>query len=129
MENDPIDGIDLTGQVAIVTGGGRGIGRAIATGLAAARASVGVVARSEDEIAETVNDIAQAGGRAVGVPTDVSAPESVERMIRDVERALGPVDLLVNNESPRATPPQFHATRRGCSPLLRCGLRGLTSFG
>jgi NAD(P)-dependent dehydrogenase (short-subunit alcohol dehydrogenase family) len=56
---------------------------------------VAVVARSEDQIAETVNDIAQAADRAV--PADVSDPESVERMIRDVERALGPVDLLVNN--------------------------------
>jgi NAD(P)-dependent dehydrogenase (short-subunit alcohol dehydrogenase family) len=89
--------IDLTGQVAIVTGGGRGIGRAIALELASAGASVDVVARTEDQIAETVDDIAQEGGRAVAVPADVSDPESVERMIRDVERALGPVDLLVNN--------------------------------
>ena len=90
-------GIELTGHVAIVTGAGRGIGRAIALELASAGASVGVVARSEDQIAETVEDIAQAGGRAVALPADVSAPESVGRMIRGVERALGPVDLLVNN--------------------------------
>jgi NAD(P)-dependent dehydrogenase (short-subunit alcohol dehydrogenase family) len=90
-------GIELTGQVAIVTGSGRGIGRAIARGLAAAGASVAVVARSQNQIAETVDDTAQAGGRAVAVPADVSVPESVEQMIRDVERALGPVGLLVNN--------------------------------
>jgi NAD(P)-dependent dehydrogenase (short-subunit alcohol dehydrogenase family) len=90
-------GIDLTGQVAIITGGGRGIGRAIARGLASAGASVAVVARSLDQIVNTVDDIAQAGGRAVAVPADVSEPEAVGRMVQEVERALGPVDLLVNN--------------------------------
>jgi NAD(P)-dependent dehydrogenase (short-subunit alcohol dehydrogenase family) len=90
-------GIDLTGQVVIVTGGGRGIGRAIALGLASAGASVAVVARSEDQITETVAHITQAGGRALALPADVSDPEAVASMIQEVERALGPVDLLVNN--------------------------------
>jgi NAD(P)-dependent dehydrogenase (short-subunit alcohol dehydrogenase family) len=89
--------IDLTGQVAIVTGGGRGIGRAIALELASAGASVAVVARSRDQIAETVEGIARTGGRAIAVPADVSEPEAVGRMVREVERALGPVDVLVNN--------------------------------
>jgi NAD(P)-dependent dehydrogenase (short-subunit alcohol dehydrogenase family) len=97
MEHRPADGINLTGQVAIVTGGGRGIGRAIAIGLASAGVSVAVVARSEDEITETAGHIAQAGGGAIAVPADVSDPEAVERMVREVERGLGPVDLLVNN--------------------------------
>jgi NAD(P)-dependent dehydrogenase (short-subunit alcohol dehydrogenase family) len=90
-------GIELTGRVAIVTGGGRGIGRAIALELASVGASVAVVARSVDQTAETVEEIVKFGGLAVAVPADVSDPESVERMIRDVVRALGPVDLLVNN--------------------------------
>jgi NAD(P)-dependent dehydrogenase (short-subunit alcohol dehydrogenase family) len=97
MDHRPTDEIDLTGQVAIVTGGGRGIGRAIAFGLASAGASVAVVARSGDQIAETAGQIVQAGGRAIAVPADVSDPEAVEQMVREVERALGPVDLLVNN--------------------------------
>jgi NAD(P)-dependent dehydrogenase (short-subunit alcohol dehydrogenase family) len=97
MDHDPSDEADLTGQVAIVTGGGRGIGQAIAIGLSSAGASVGVVARSADQIAETAGHIAQAGGRAVAIPADVSDPETVERMVREVERALGPVTLLVNN--------------------------------
>jgi NAD(P)-dependent dehydrogenase (short-subunit alcohol dehydrogenase family) len=90
-------GIDLTGQVAIVTGGGRGIGRAIARGLAAAGASIAVVARSLDQVAESVEDIVKMGGRAAAVPADVSEPEAVGRTVREVERALGPVDLLINN--------------------------------
>jgi NAD(P)-dependent dehydrogenase (short-subunit alcohol dehydrogenase family) len=97
MGHDPTDEINLMGQVAVVTGGGRGIGRAIAIGLASAGASVAVVARSEDQINETVGLIAQAGGRAVAVPVDVSDPEAVERMVREIERALGPATLLVSN--------------------------------
>ena len=85
MEHHPTDEFDLTGQVAIVTGGGRGIGRAIAIGLSSAGASVGVVARSEDQITETASHIAQAGGRAFSVPADVSDPKAVEQMVRSVE--------------------------------------------
>jgi NAD(P)-dependent dehydrogenase (short-subunit alcohol dehydrogenase family) len=88
---------DLTGQVAVVTGGGRGIGRAIASALASAGAFVAIVARSEDQLAEAVDLIRASGGRAIAVSADVSEPRAVERMAEQVERALGPVDLLVNN--------------------------------
>ncbi len=97
MDLRPTDEVDLTGQVVIVTGGGRGIGRAIAIGLSSAGASVAVIARSKDQITETADHITQAGGRAIAIPADVSDPEAVQRMFLEVERALGPVDLLVNN--------------------------------
>lgn len=77
MENNSIGDIDRSGQVAIVTGGGRDIGRAIALGLASAGASVAVVARSENQIAEVAEEIRRTGGRAVAVPADVSDPEAV----------------------------------------------------
>jgi NAD(P)-dependent dehydrogenase (short-subunit alcohol dehydrogenase family) len=88
---------DLRGQVAIVTGAGRGLGRATALALARARARVAVVARSEEQLAETARGITVAGGEALAVEADVSDAAAVERMAREVERALGPVDLLVNN--------------------------------
>jgi len=88
---------DLDGKVAIITGGGRGIGRTIALGLAKAGCSVAVVARSEDQLAETVSQITQLGSRAISVTADVSDPAAVERMVLEVESSLGPVDLLVNN--------------------------------
>ena len=88
---------ELRGQVAIVTGAGRGLGRATALALARARARVGVVARSEEQLAETVRGVTEAGGEALAVVVDVCDAAAVERMARKVERTLGPVDLLVNN--------------------------------
>lgn len=88
---------ELRSQVAIVTGAGRGLGRAIALALARAGARVGVVARSEEQLAETVGGVREAGGEAYAVVADVSAAAAVESMARQVERILGPADLLVNN--------------------------------
>ena len=89
--------IDLTGQVAVVTGGGWGIGRAIALALAKAGAGVAVVARSADQLAETVALIEEAGGRGIAVTADVTDQQAVEKMVNEVEQQLSPVDLLVNN--------------------------------
>jgi NAD(P)-dependent dehydrogenase (short-subunit alcohol dehydrogenase family) len=89
--------IDLKGQVVVVTGGGRGLGQAIARGLAAAGASVAVAARSEDELQETVTAIEQSGGRAIAITTDVTDWRAVEHMAQVTEQQLGPIDLLVNN--------------------------------
>ena len=88
---------ELRGQIAIVTGAGRGLGRAMTLALARAGALVGAVARSEEELAETVRGVGEAGGKAMAVVADVSDSASVKRMVLEVERALGPVDVLVNN--------------------------------
>lgn len=98
MHDHPLSAqIDLTGQVALVTGGGRGLGRAYAQALAAAGAAVAVVARSADQLADTVAHITQAGGRAMAMPADVTNPPAVARIAAMVEQQLGPVDLLINN--------------------------------
>jgi 3-oxoacyl-[acyl-carrier protein] reductase len=88
---------DLRGQVALVTGGGRGIGRTIAERLAAAGAAVAVLARSQDELEATVDSSRRAGGRAIAVPADVTDRGAVEQAVERTERELGPVDLLINN--------------------------------
>jgi NAD(P)-dependent dehydrogenase (short-subunit alcohol dehydrogenase family) len=89
--------VDLAGQVAIVTGGGRGIGRAMVRELAKAGAAVAAVARSEDQLADTVALTEGEGGRAIALPVDVTDQQAVERAVAETERQLGPVDLLVNN--------------------------------
>ena len=92
-----IQDVNLTGQVAVVTGGGRGLGRAIALRLAAAGAHVAIVARSADQLAATVAQIHLADGHAQAFVADVTNQQAVQEMALAVERALGPVSLLVNN--------------------------------
>lgn len=79
---------------ALVTGGGRGIGRAIAIGLANAGWRVAVTSRSQSELDETVQ---LAAGRTVAVIADVANPDQVRGMVQRVEAEIGPIDLLVNN--------------------------------
>jgi len=87
----------LARQVALVTGGGRGIGRAVCVALAHEGAHVAVASRSESEMAETVELVNSSGGTAVAVATDVSDASSIKACVDQVVAELGPVDLLVNN--------------------------------
>ena len=90
-------GQNLIHDVAIVTGAGRGIGRAIALSLAADGAAVGVLARTEQEIAETTALISNAGGRAIAFPLDVRDVAAVRAAVAETARRLGPLTILVNN--------------------------------
>src|SRR5215813_5082556 len=88
----------LKGRVALVTGGSRGIGRAIAISLADAGAAVAVNYLQQADAAEgVVAHIAKAGGRATAIAADVSKSADVARMVSAVEAGLGPIDILVNN--------------------------------
>ena len=89
---------DLTGRVALVTGGSRGIGRAIAISLADAGAAVAVNYREKAvEAASVVEAIRKKGGRAMAIAADVSQADAVKKMVASVGRELGAVDVLVNN--------------------------------
>lgn len=87
----------LHGQVAIVTGAGRGIGKATAKALSNAGASVVLAARTEGEILGVAREIKQAGGHALAIPTDVSDSAEVDHLLVLTLRAFGRVDILVNN--------------------------------
>jgi 3-oxoacyl-[acyl-carrier protein] reductase len=85
----------LEGKVAVVTGGGRGIGRAAATLLARAGAAVVVAARTAEQVEETANLIHQEGGHALAIPADVSDWAAAQRLAEETARAFGPADIVV----------------------------------
>jgi 3-oxoacyl-[acyl-carrier protein] reductase len=93
---------ELAGQVALVTGGVRRIGRAIALTLAREGAAVAVNAKSSrDEAADTVREIEALGGAARVIMGDVTDEADVARMVKEIDGALGPVDILINNAAVR----------------------------
>jgi NAD(P)-dependent dehydrogenase (short-subunit alcohol dehydrogenase family) len=89
--------MDLKSSVAVVTGAGRGIGRAIAQEYASHGAKVALVSRTASQLNEVVKEIGKAGGTALAIPTDVTNTDAVKRMADKVERELGPIDILMNN--------------------------------
>ena len=92
-----LDAFDLTGKVAVVTGGNTGLGEAFAKALSEAGASVAIAARTRDRSEAVAKDISSSGGKAIAVDLDVTDRESVERMLGEVTERLGPVGVLVNN--------------------------------
>ncbi len=89
--------LGLRDRAAVVTGGSRGIGLAIARGLSAEGARVAIVARGEAQVAEAVRDVTSRGGVAVPVLADVATSEGAARALAEAHAALGPLDVLVNN--------------------------------
>ncbi|HXJ17447.1 MAG TPA: SDR family oxidoreductase [Candidatus Polarisedimenticolia bacterium] len=88
---------ELAGQVAIITGGGGGFGRAIATRFAAEGASVTVTSRTKSQLDETVAHIESRGGRALAVAGDATNRADVARVVTETQRRLGPITVMINN--------------------------------
>lgn len=89
--------LGLRDRVALVAAGSKGLGRAIALGLAAEGARVAICARGKDALDATVADLTRTGAAAVGFVADVSRSEDVANVVASTEAALGPVDILVTN--------------------------------
>ncbi len=87
----------LVGKVAVVTGGGTGIGRAIALAFSKEGAKVGVIGRRREKLAETVKAVRDAGGEAISLVCDVMNTQDAQRAIVDTEKEFGCVNVLVNN--------------------------------
>jgi len=116
--------IDLTGRIAIVTGGGTGIGQGIALALARAGVRVVVNGRRPEPLQETVAEIGAAGGTAVAIPSDVSDETDVKRLVAIVEETLGPVDILVNNAGVGGGGPIHRHSVESWDRIMAINLRG-----
>jgi NAD(P)-dependent dehydrogenase (short-subunit alcohol dehydrogenase family) len=118
--------LDLSGQVALVTGGGRGIGRAIARTLGAAGASVAVVYHTSRQGAENVvAEIRAGGGRATALQADVRRADQVEATVAAVVARLGRVDILVNNAGIFTLGRQIELSEADWDAVFDTNLKGL----
>jgi 2-deoxy-D-gluconate 3-dehydrogenase len=88
---------DLTGKVAIITGGNGGLGLGIAKGLASEGCAVALVGRNQEKIDKAVAEMKEIGATAIGVKADVSKEDDVNRMVAETVEQLGRVDILFNN--------------------------------
>jgi 2-deoxy-D-gluconate 3-dehydrogenase len=98
-----VSAFDLTGRAALITGGNRGIGRALALALATAGAEVAIAARDAAATATVVKEITQRGHRAVGITCDITRPADRDRAVKETVAAFGRLTILVNNAA--LTPP------------------------
>lgn len=125
MDREKLNSLfDLTGRVAIVTGGTRGIGRAIAEGFAAAGAKVVVASRKADACAETQAHLEAMGAEALGVPVNMSSLEDVERLVQATVARFGAVDIIVNNAANALTQPLGEFTPEAWQKSYDANLRG-----
>src|SRR6266571_1137421 len=101
--------ISLKGKTAIVTGGGRGIGKAIARRLAEAGANVVIASRKLEKLEETAKEFSTLPGKTLPIACHVGRPDELQNLVGETEKRLGPVDILVNNS----------ATNLGQGPALQ----------
>ncbi len=115
-------------KVALVTGGSRGIGRAICLRLAEEGAKVAIADILEDEARKTADDILAAGGQAQVVRTDVTQLDQVQACVRQVTDSWGPIDVLVNNAGWDKIEPFLHSAPETWDKVIAINLRGPINF-
>jgi NAD(P)-dependent dehydrogenase (short-subunit alcohol dehydrogenase family) len=116
---------DLAGRSALVTGGGRGIGRHLAVGLAEAGAHVYVASRKLDACEEVVEAIKSDGGEATALQADVSSPEQIDRLVADLFERTDRLDVLVNNAGIVWAAPLLDYPLEGWDSVFDLNVRGL----
>jgi len=122
---DPAKAFRLDGKAALITGGTRGIGRAIAEVYAAAGAAVCIMARKADELAETTEALDGAGGTVTTFEGSVGDPEAIEAGVGHCVRELGSLDVLVNNAGTNPTfGPVIETEPRAVRKVLEVNLEG-----
>lgn len=114
---------NLEGKVAIVTGSGKGIGKGMALGLADAGADMVIVARTEEDIQQTVLEIEAKGRRAIGISTDVKKKEEIEEMVAKAIGHFGKVDILVNNAGMNIRTPALEVPEEEWETIIQTNLK------
>ena len=94
---NPMKLFDLSGRVAVVTGGNGGIGRSLALGCASAGAAVAIVGRNEEKNQHVLGELQEIGNPAMALRIDLSQRNQLEPALHEIERQLGPVEILINN--------------------------------
>lgn len=114
----------LNGRVALVTGAGRGIGRALALGLAEAGADVVCLARTGAEVEATAADVRVLGRRALAVTADVTRQEQVTQAVDAAITAFGRIDILVNNAGMNIRKPALEVQEQDWDKVVETNLKG-----
>ncbi|WP_310361558.1 SDR family NAD(P)-dependent oxidoreductase [Neobacillus drentensis] len=120
-----IGNFSLNNKTALVTGGNRGLGRAIALGLAEAGSDVVIIGRDEEKNQQVVNEISQLGRKATSYSTDLRNIPSIEEMVERVERTFGPIDILVNNAGISTTQFAFDVTEEEWDKVMGLNVKSL----
>ncbi|MCD6290070.1 MAG: SDR family oxidoreductase, partial [Anaerolineae bacterium] len=122
---NPLDMFRLDGRVALVTGGSKGLGKAMASALAGVGADVAIVSRHLDEAEATAQQIAQESGqRVIAIQADVSSAEQVNAMVERVIRELGRIDVLVNNAGINQRGPILELSEETWDQIIDINLKG-----
>ena len=116
---------DLSGRVALVVGASRGIGRAIAQGLAEAGASVALCSRTQADLLQIAEEMRAQGARAVAFPADVARVAEIQALVRDVLVRMGQIDILVNVAGVNRRGPSTEITEEDWDTVLDLNLKGL----
>jgi gluconate 5-dehydrogenase len=122
---DVRDLFDLGGKVAIVTGGGSGIGRQMAEGLAEAGADLMLCARKAERCEQAAEELAQLGVRAIGMRCDVRSPDDVQAVVERTRAELGRVDVVVNNAGTAWGAPAVDYPLEGWQKVIDVNLTGV----
>lgn len=120
--------IDLKGKVAIVTGGGRGIGRAVALHLAEAGANVVVTARSENELKTTADLISKKGGAAIAIPADATDGAAVAGVVQETVQKMGGLHVLINNAGMELAKPLLETSEEEYERLMATNVKSMFLF-
>ena len=113
----------LEGKIALVTGASRGIGKAVAVGLARAGADVALVSRG-DALLQTAREIEKLGRRGLAVPTNIAIKSDVDTMVAKTVEKFGTIDVLVNNAAINIMRPLIELREDSWDKVMNVGLKG-----